>query len=82
VLLFDFWVREMTKVAGRVQDKIVIVRGGASNPGLGCTSAQMLAREGAKVVVTDIDKAGAEACAGGIRNAGGEAIAIQQDVVN
>lgn len=69
-------------MAGRVKDKVVIVTGGASNPGLGYTSAQMLAREGAKVVVTDIDKAGAEACADSIRNAGGEAIAVQQDVVD
>jgi len=69
-------------MAGRVEGKVVIVTGGASNPGLGYASAHMLAREGAKVVVTDIDVEGAEECANSIREAGGDAIAIQQDVVN
>lgn len=40
-------------MTGRVQDKVAIVTGGAS--GLGEASARMLAREGALVVVADID---------------------------
>ena len=67
---------------GRVQGKVVIVTGAASNPGLGHSAALSLAREGAKVVVTDIDAAGAQRCAGAIRNAGGEAIWLAQDVTN
>ena len=67
---------------GRVQGKVVIVTGAASNPGLGYTAAVSLAREGAKVVVTDVDAAGAERCAEEIREAGGEAISIAQDVTN
>ena len=55
---------------GRVQGKVVIVTGGASNPGLGYSAALSLAREGAKVVVTDVDAAGAERCAEAIRSAG------------
>jgi NAD(P)-dependent dehydrogenase (short-subunit alcohol dehydrogenase family) len=65
---------------GRVQGKVVIVTGAASNPGLGYTAAVTLAREGAKVVVTDVDAAGAERCAEDIRKAGGEAISMAQDV--
>ena len=67
---------------GRVQGKVVIVTGAASNPGLGYTAAVSLAREGAKVVVTDVDAAGAERCAEEIREAGGEAISMAQDVTN
>jgi len=65
---------------GRVTDKVAIVTGGASNPGLGRTTALTLGREGAKVVVTDLDLEGAEACASEIRDAGGEAMALHQDV--
>ena len=67
---------------GRVQGKVVIVTGAASNPGLGHSAALTLAREGAKLVVTDVDAAGAERCAEEIREAGGEAISLPQDVTN
>jgi NAD(P)-dependent dehydrogenase (short-subunit alcohol dehydrogenase family) len=65
---------------GRVQDKVAIVTGAASNPGLGRAAALALAREGASVLVTDIDAAGAEDCARAIRDAGGKAIAEVHDV--
>jgi NAD(P)-dependent dehydrogenase (short-subunit alcohol dehydrogenase family) len=65
---------------GRVEGKIALVTGAASNPGLGRTTALMLAREGAKLVVTDVDLAGAQDCARAIGDAGGEALALQQDV--
>ena len=67
---------------GRVTDKVAIVTGGASNPGLGRTTALTLGREGAKVVVTDLDLEGAEACAAESRDAGGEALALHQDVTD
>ena len=67
---------------GRVQGKIAIVTGAASDPSLGRTTAMTLAREGAKLVVTDIDEQGAQDCARKIRDAGGEAIALRQDVVS
>ena len=41
----------------QVEGKVAIVPGGAS--GIGAACALTLAREGAKVVVTDIDDAGA-----------------------
>ena len=66
----------------RVQGKTAIVTGAASNPGLGFATAVTLAREGARVVLTDVDEAGALRCAEAIREAGGEALALRQDVTD
>jgi NAD(P)-dependent dehydrogenase (short-subunit alcohol dehydrogenase family) len=63
---------------GQVQDKIAIVTGGAS--GIGAACAATLAREGAKVVVTDLDDPGGRAVVERISGAGGEAIFLHQDV--
>jgi len=54
----------------RVRNKVVIVTGGAK--GIGCSACHLLAREGAKVAVVDMDPAG-EAVAAEIRAGGGEA---------
>ena len=59
----------------RVKNKVAIVTGGAS--GLGKSSAILLAREGAKIVVTDID---GKKVVQQIKANGGEAIFIKQDV--
>lgn len=67
---------------GRVKGKVVVVTGSASDPGLGHCAALTLAREGARLVVTDLDAAGAERCADRIRAVGGEAIALAQDVTS
>lgn len=67
---------------GRVQDKVAIVTGGASDPGLGRATALALAAEGARVAVTDIDEAGAERTAAAIRDAGGDAFAMRHDVTS
>ena len=40
---------------GRVQDKVALITGGAS--GIGLAAAQLLAGEGAKIVLTDRDEA-------------------------
>ena len=48
----------------QVEGKVAIVTGGAS--GIGAACAATLAREGAKVVTTDIDDAGAQAVVGKI----------------
>lgn len=65
---------------GRVQGKIAIVTGAAK--GIGAASAKALAREGAKVVCTDLDEAGGEAVAAEIQRTGGEAIFARHDVVD
>jgi len=63
----------------QVEGKVAIVTGGAS--GIGAACAATLAREGAKVVVTDLDDAGGQGVVGRIAaSAGGEAIFLHQDV--
>jgi NAD(P)-dependent dehydrogenase (short-subunit alcohol dehydrogenase family) len=62
----------------RLKDKVAIITGGGL--GIGRASAELFAREGAKVVVADFnEKAGQEAVAA-IRQAGGEAIFVPVDV--
>jgi len=65
-------------MAGRVSGKVAIVTGSAS--GIGRVSAETLAREGARVVIADIDSEGAQAVADSIVEEGGQAIAIHVDV--
>lgn len=67
---------------GRVAGKVVVVTGAASDPGLGHSSAIALAREGARLVVTDLDAEGAERCAEKIRKLGGDALALHHDVTD
>jgi NAD(P)-dependent dehydrogenase (short-subunit alcohol dehydrogenase family) len=63
---------------GQVNGKVAMVTGGAS--GIGAACAMTLAREGARLVVTDLDDAGGQAVVGKIGSAGGEAIFLHQDV--
>lgn len=67
---------------GRVSGKMALITGGAQ--GLGEATARMLAREGAKVTVTDINGAGADAVAASINEAhgAGTAFAYQHDVTD
>jgi len=69
-------VKENT--AMRFQDQVAIVTGAAS--GMGLLSAQELAREGAKVLLTDINADAVEAAAAAIRARGGEAVGLVVDV--
>jgi NAD(P)-dependent dehydrogenase (short-subunit alcohol dehydrogenase family) len=62
----------------RLQDKVCIITGAGS--GIGRASAEMFAKEGAAVVVTDIKSSAAEEVAHGIVKAGGAAIALAIDV--
>lgn len=59
-------------------DKVAIVT--AAGSGIGEAAAIVFAREGAKVVVADIDAQGGEATVNQIRQSGGEAIFAQVDV--
>ncbi|HYZ42670.1 MAG TPA: SDR family oxidoreductase [Stellaceae bacterium] len=63
---------------GQVDSKVAIVTGGAS--GIGAACATTLAREGAKVVITDLDDAGGQVVVSRISSAGGEALFLHQDV--
>ncbi|MBK5248872.1 MAG: glucose 1-dehydrogenase [Actinomycetales bacterium] len=65
---------------GRVQDKIAVISGGAV--GIGAASAGLLAREGASVVVTDINDSAGEETAAAIRTDGGEALYLHHDVTD
>jgi NAD(P)-dependent dehydrogenase (short-subunit alcohol dehydrogenase family) len=67
---------------GRLAGKVALVTGGASNPGLGRSTALRFGEEGAKVFVTDVDLVGAEATVQAIRDAGGDATAMRQDVTS
>ncbi|GAC1527223.1 MAG: glucose 1-dehydrogenase [Collimonas sp.] len=60
---------------GRVEGKVVLITGAAS--GVGKENALLLAREGARVVLTDVNVAGVQAVAEEI---GASALALQHDI--
>lgn len=62
---------------GRVQDKVAIVTGGAG--GLGAEDARLLASEGARVVLTDLDEERGRTVAGEI---GGDALFLRHDIAS
>jgi NAD(P)-dependent dehydrogenase (short-subunit alcohol dehydrogenase family) len=62
----------------KLKDKVAIVTGAAS--GMGEAIALLFAREGAKVIVSDINLKGAERVVQEIKDGGGEATAILTDV--
>jgi NAD(P)-dependent dehydrogenase (short-subunit alcohol dehydrogenase family) len=62
----------------RLDGKVCIITGAAS--GIGQASARLFAREGARVVVADVDDRGAKSTVTDIRKAGGEAVAEHVDV--
>ena len=62
----------------RVAGKIALVTGGAM--GLGAATAKLLASEGARVLVTDMDAKGGKLIVAQIKKAGGEASFIKHDV--
>jgi NAD(P)-dependent dehydrogenase (short-subunit alcohol dehydrogenase family) len=61
-----------------LQDKVALITGAAS--GIGRATAQLFAREGARVVVADINEPGGQETVDGIRAAGGDAIFVRTDV--
>ncbi|HEX3675717.1 MAG TPA: SDR family oxidoreductase [Rhizomicrobium sp.] len=68
-------------MTGRVDGKIALITGGAQ--GLGEAAARMLAREGARVAITDVNIDGARKLAASINEAHqGAAIAIAHDVTS
>jgi meso-butanediol dehydrogenase/(S,S)-butanediol dehydrogenase/diacetyl reductase len=65
---------------GRVQDRVVVVTGGAG--GIGSAACRAIAAEGGKVVVADLDANAAQAVAEEIAAAGGSATSIGVDVTD
>ena len=65
-------------MAGRVEGKVALVTGGSS--GIGRATAQVFAREGAKLVVADMDEDGGQQTVHGITEQGGEATFVRADV--
>jgi NAD(P)-dependent dehydrogenase (short-subunit alcohol dehydrogenase family) len=64
----------------KLADKVAIVTGAASGIGRGCAIA--FAKEGARVVVADVDRAGGEATVSAIKTCGHEAIFVELDVTS
>ncbi len=65
-------------MAGQMSGKVAVVTGAAS--GIGRATATAFGREGAKVVVSDIDAKGGNETVAQIRAAGGEALFVPCDV--
>jgi NAD(P)-dependent dehydrogenase (short-subunit alcohol dehydrogenase family) len=64
----------------RLQDKVALITGSAG--GMGQAAAELFAREGASIIVTDIAEDAGEQTARNIREAGGKAIFVQANVAN
>ena len=63
---------------GRLEDKVALITGAGS--GIGRASARAFAREGARVVVVDVDEAAGRATVEGLSAAGGSAAFVHADV--
>src|SRR5215207_9518020 len=62
----------------RLENKVALITGAGS--GIGIESARLFAREGARVVVVDMDDAGGAAVVAEIEAAGGAAVYVHADV--
>ena len=65
-------------MTGRLAEKVALVTGAGG--GIGQAYAEALAREGAAVVVADINTEGAQKVVDGIKGEGGTALAVRVDV--
>ncbi len=65
---------------GRLEGKVAVITGG--NSGIGACSAELFAKEGAKVVISARRVEQLEAVADKIKAAGGEALAVPCDISN
>ncbi|MAA76628.1 MAG: short-chain dehydrogenase [Rhodobiaceae bacterium] len=66
----------------QLENKVALVTGGASRPGLGSAIADKFASEGAFVFLTDIDENGCIASLDVIKNNGGQGAALKHNVTD
>jgi NAD(P)-dependent dehydrogenase (short-subunit alcohol dehydrogenase family) len=69
-----------TKIMADLKDKVAIITGGASGIGEAC--AILMAKAGAKVVISDLDLEGAQRVLGEVKKKGGEGTAVKTDVAS
>ncbi len=62
----------------RLKDRVAVITGGGS--GIGAAAALAMAADGARVVVADLNEAGAKTTVERIEKAGGRALAVRADV--
>jgi 3-oxoacyl-[acyl-carrier protein] reductase len=62
----------------RLNTKVALVTGAGS--GIGRASAKLFAKEGAKIIIADVNSAGGEESVAAIKASGGEAIFVRTDV--
>src|SRR5262249_55267143 len=67
-------------MTGQVEGKVALVTGGAS--GIGAAVAEVLAEEGASVVISDIDELRGPELAAALSKAGHDALFLHQDVTS
>ena len=65
---------------GRLDGKVCVVTGG--NSGIGMKTGEVFAREGAKVVLTDVGDSNRDKLLELIKSFGGEAIFVKGDITN
>ncbi len=65
---------------GRVANKVALITGGTA--GIGYASAELMCREGAKVVITDLRPKEGEASAQKLRDQGYDVMFVEQDVTD
>ena len=65
---------------GKLGNKVAIVTGGAS--GIGAGICQEFAQQGARIVIADINQAGAEQVCDEITQGGGSALAVETNVTD
>lgn len=67
-------------MSGRLEGKVIVITGAAKGIGRGC--AEMVAREGGRVVVADVLEEAGKATVDVIRTSGGEAAFVRTDVLD